>query len=374
MGDWSDAKVGSGIRTERRPCAASRRAASLVVLLVAAATQILYAADNGDKHFSFVVLGHIRGDDHGKMSPLLDELLAKVRKHEPDMIFLTGDMIWGYFHKITPNADVIKRDWERLDAALAQLGVPVYRVPGNHDIHDPVTRDVYFARYGELPQAFTFRGSRFLLLNSSLMLEGKEALPLERYQHLRGKQLGSKQIEFIRKELSGNHQYDNVFLFMHHLLWWHQEEAAWWRDVHPLLVGRNVRAVFGGDFGPMKFSHMRRDEIDYIQSSMEGIPSIERLRSWNSSRLLSQQFDNYLYVKVNGPHVAVEVQTIGAVSLGNFTPQRWRAVDEYEPPLMTRVWNVIGNSQRLMALAVSILVCFFSGFVAALIIKRYKKA
>ncbi len=346
----------------------------LGLLLVSTATPLLNARESGEEHFSFVVLGHVRGDDHGKLSPLLDELLVKVRKHSPDLVFLTGDMIWGYFHKIAPDADVIRRDWDRLDAALAQLGVPVYRVPGNHDIHDHITRDVYFARYGELPQAFTFRGSRFLLLNSSWVPEKTEALPLQSYEHLRGKQLGSNQIEFIRKELSAKNQYDNVFLFMHHLLWWHQEEAAWWRDVHPLLVGRNVRAVFGGDFGPMKYSHMRRDKIDYFQTSIEGIPSIAMLRAWNSSRLLSQQFDNYLYVKVDGPNVAVEVQTVGAVSLGNFTPQRWRAVEEYKPPLIQRVWNFIDNTQRLMALAFFILVLFSSGFVAALIIKRHKKA
>jgi Calcineurin-like phosphoesterase len=374
MSDWAETKVRTGIKTERWLSAALRHAAPLILLLVTTVAQVVNAGDSAEKRFSFVVLGHIRGSDHGKMSPVLDELLDKVREQAPDLVFLTGDMIWGYFHKIAPDADVIKRDWERLDAALGRLGVPVYRVPGNHDIHDPITRDVYFARYGELPQAFTFRGSRFLLLNSTWIPEGTEALPLQSYQHLRGKQLGAKQIEFIRKELSGNQQYENVFLFMHHLLWWHQEEAKWWREVHPLLVGRKVRAVFGGDFGPMKFSHMRRDAIDYLQCSIEGIPSINILRLWNSSRLLSQQFDNYLYVTVDGPHVNVEVKTIGAISLGNFTPERWRAVDDYEPPLTTRVWNVIGNTRRLIALAVFILVCFFSGFAAALMIKRRKKA
>ena len=119
---------------------------------------------------------------------------------------------------------------------------------------------------------------------------------------------------------------------MHHILWWHRQQAAWWRDVHPLLVGRNVRAVFGGDFGPMKFSHMQRDGIDYLQCSIEGIPDLKFLRNILYSRLLSQQFDNYLHVTVNGPQVTVAVKTVGEISLGKFTPQQWDAVDDYRPP------------------------------------------
>jgi hypothetical protein len=332
----------------------------------------LRAAEKQSGRFSFVVLGHLRSEKNGKLSPLLDELLVKVGKQAPDLIFLTGDMIWGDVHSVVPDAAAIKRDWDLLDTALSRLRIPVYRVPGNHDINDPVTRDIYFSRYGQLPQTFNYRDSRFVLLNSSWVPEGNKAPPRKR-PHIRGRQLGADQIEFIRKELGPSHRYEHAFLFMHHLLWWHDEEAAWWRDVHPLLVGRNVRAVFGGDFGPMKFSHMRRDGIDYLQSSIEGPVEIEILRELNSSRLLSQQFDNYLLVSVDGPRVAVEVQAVGEISMGNFTPQRWRAVDEYKPPFMKRVWNVIGNTQRLVVLTGLVIVLFSSGFVTAVILNRFKR-
>ena len=352
--------------------------AALLLIILLSGTQLLNAREKETERFSFVVIGHIRGDGNDKMSPLLDELLGKVRKDKPDFIFLTGDMIWGDVHAVVPDADVINRDWDRLDAAVGQLGVPVYRVPGNHDIHDAVTRDIYFARYGDLPRAFTYRGSRFILLNSSWTPEGNEPSSIKR-KYTRGVQLGAKQIEFIRSELSDSQRYNNVFLFMHHILWWHRQAAAWWRDVHPLLVGRNVRAVFGGDFGPMKFSHMRRDGIDYLQCSIEGIPDLKFLRNILYSRLLSQQFDNYLHVTVNGPQVTVAVKTVGEISLGKFTPQQWDAVDDYRPPekpLMQRLRDedVLGSPRRLGALALLTVVCFLSGFVAALMVKRYKKA
>ena len=344
---------------------------ALFFVSVASGTQLSHAREGAPGRFSFVVLGHIRGDENGRVSPLLDELLTKVRVLAPDLVFLTGDMIWGDVHAEVANADLIKGDWQRLDNELNKLGIPVYRVPGNHDINDLVTRDIYFARYGELPQAFTFRDTRFILLNSSWVPQENESLSLKR-RYTRGKQLGPEQIEFLRKELSGS-RHDHIFLFMHHLLWWHDEEAAWWQDVHPLMVGRNVRAVFGGDFGPMKFSHLRRDGIDYLQSSIEGVADIGIMRELNSSRLLSQQFDNYLHVTVEGPRVNFEIKTIGEISMGNFTPERWRAVDEYQPPLSKRTRNLLGDTRRLAMLSLLTLICFGAGFVAALLFKRLRK-
>jgi hypothetical protein len=331
----------------------------------------LNAQERDVRRYSFVVIGHIRGDANGKVNSLLDELLRKVRKRAPNMIFLTGDMIWGDYNVGVPDADGVKRDWDRLDAALGQLGVPVYRVPGNHDINDPITRDIYFARYGELPRAFTYRGSRLVLLNSSWVPEGSQAPTVPR-PYIRGKQLGPQQVEFIRNELSDSHRYDHVFFFMHHLLWWHREEATWWREVHPLLIGKNVRAVFGGDYGPMKFSHMRRDGIDYVQSSIEGDISVNMLRGLISSRLLAQQFDNYLYVNVDGAVVTIDVETVGEISSGKFTPERWRAVNAFEPPkksLEERLWDVLGNPgsprRQLVVFASVIVICFLGGVMVA---------
>jgi hypothetical protein len=144
--------------------------------------------------------------------------------------------------------------------------------------------------------------------------------------------------------------------------------------VHPLLVGRNVRAVFGGDLGPLKFSHVRRDEVDYVQSSIEGDPSLARLQISNSSRLLSQQFDNYLYVTVDGPRVDIDVRTVGEFSRGNFTSQRWREIESYRPPLKKRMQDLLGNTRRLLTFASLVLVCFIGGFIAALLLKRKKPA
>lgn len=344
----------------------------------------VYAQEtSADKPFSFVVIGHVRGPEDGKLNSMLDELLADVRQLKPDMLILTGDMIWGSVKKALADNKIVTEDWERLDAKLVQLGVPIYRVPGNHDIHDPVTRDIYFKRYGKLPQAVNFPQGRLIFLNSSYVPVGNDPEPRK---YIMGQPLDAGQIDFLRRELSKSAQNEHVFVFMHHLLWW-DEDAAWWREVHPLLVRSKVRAVFSGDYGPMKFAHMRRDGVDYFRSVVEDDSSPKYLNSLEhlvnmEDRLTAQQFDNFLYVTVKGSQVNVSVQVIAAVSSGKFSPQRWRQVngpgvpqynpEHYSKTWTQRVWKTIGTPQRLAALAIISAVCFAGGAVSATIWNRRK--
>jgi hypothetical protein len=340
----------------------------MLVLFVVSATKVNAIEDQDEGSFSFVVLGHVRGDNNGQKGVLFDELLTEIDDLKPDLIFLTGDMIWGDVHQPLADKEAVKKDWKRLDAALEKFGVPVYRVPGNHDIHDPVTRDIYFSRYGELPQAVTFHNSRFILLNSTFVPEGDRPVL---HKPTRTKRLVTKQIDFIRKELSQRKHYEHVFLFMHHILWW-PEQASWWQNVHPLLVESNVRAVISGDFGPMKFSHMSRDGIDYIQTSIENIPNLGILRDLESSRLLSQQFDNFLYVKVNGPDITIDVKTVGEMSHGKFSPQQFRAVNEYDKPYkvkLNRIWSILRRSTLFEALIVIVCGVFLLGVITGYMLK-----
>jgi hypothetical protein len=374
----------SGVGTKETVVMRKRYLMTVIFLLTVFPTNLYAVKKSTGGPFSFIVLGHVLGHKDGRVNPLLDELIIRVRKLYPAMVFLTGDMIWGSIMKSLVDPELVTEDWDRLDAKLDQLGLPIYRVPGNHDITYPVTRDIFFSRYGDLPRAITYRGSRFILLNSSAVPQGDRQAP---YEYFRGKQLDSKQIDFIRQELSEDEAYDHVFLFMHHLLWWN-EDSSWWRDVHPLLIGRNVRAVFGGDFGPMKFSHMRRDGIDYIQSCIEDTFSIDnpkslpQLRNHADSRRVAQQFDNFLYVTVNGPQVTIEVKTIGAISSGKFSPQRFRLIHGpvgHNPPkrpkkaLVKRVWAIlIGTPRLLVGLSLLTGVSFLGGMAATLLLKRRK--
>ncbi|MEO6710797.1 MAG: hypothetical protein ABIP42_14555, partial [Planctomycetota bacterium] len=122
---------------------------------------------------------------------------------------------------------------------------------------------------------------------------------------------------------------DHVFVFMHHVLWW-ENEAPWWKKVAPEFAGHPVRAVFAGDYGPMKFSHLERDGVHYLQTSIENRVSLEIQRGRESSRMLSSQLDNYLVVDIEGVDVRYSVRTVGALTTDKFSPDHYRTIFEYD--------------------------------------------
>jgi hypothetical protein len=272
---------------------------------------------------TFVVLGHVRGDEDTPLHRALDELFDEVRALEPDFAVFTGDMIWGDPGRHAADRQKVLAQWEVFDSAVATLDIPIYRTPGNHDIGDRVEWDLYQERYGPIPTAVNHDRIRLLLLNSSWRPKVEDGLLRWPGQ---GYHFGDDDIGFLEEQLADESAYDHVFVFLHHHFWWGEEDEPWWQEVHPILTAANVRAVFGGDYGPQKFSHMSRDGVEYYQTAMSPDPSLGILQGHEWNRILAAQFDNYAVVRIVGEDVQVEIRTLRAVSSGHFTPQRWREV------------------------------------------------
>lgn len=320
------------------------RALLLLALLLLPAP----AAAAPDSSYRFVVLGHIRGKGDA-LSPRLAELLADVRALKPDLVVLPGDIIWGDVQRYPADSAGIEAEWDAVDSAFATLGVPVIRAPGNHDINDRVTREIWYRRYGPLPTVVPFRDSRFLVLSSAWIPRDTDSVGVKR-QYIRGVDLDSAQVAFLRRELASDGGARHTFVVMHHLLWWGPPSSPWWREVHPLLAQGRARALFSGDYGPMKFSHLERDGVNYYQVSIELPVALPLLQNNLRSRLLSSQFDNYLEVNVRGDSVAYTVHTLAEESSGEFTPERWREINEPPQPaptLWTKLVERAGGRRRL---------------------------
>ncbi|MBI5434685.1 MAG: metallophosphoesterase [Planctomycetes bacterium] len=338
----------------------------MTLLASLALTASLASAQSADdQRFSFVVLGHLRGDANGELLQNLDEVLSEVERLQPDLVFLCGDLIWGDIEAPTTDAAAIRADWDALDRKLARLSMPVHRVPGNHDVNDLVTRDIWVERYGDLPKAFEFEGSKFLLLRSVWWPDESE-FQKHPQAYIRGRDLARDQLGFLERELAEPSRSLHTFVFMHHLLWW-SENAAWWRDAHPILAEANVDAVFGGDYGPLKFSAAERDGVRYLQTSIENVISLEMLRTRELSRQLSAQFDNFLLVEVDGESVRYDVRTVGALSTGKFSPDRFRAVNEFDKDTFARkLFKRFSTPDRLVRnLTIAVVASFAAGIAVA---------
>jgi hypothetical protein len=311
-------------------------------------------ADSTVRPLTLAVLGHVRGDREPGLNPLFVEELEELRRLKPDAVLLTGDIIWGDYDHSPADSATIEQEWEQVDSALATLRLPVYRIPGNHDWHDQVTYRAWLRRYGALPQAVMIGRVRLLLVSTMPVPSADTARRV-----YTDRRLDSTQVRFLRSELADTGAYDHAFVLLHHLLWWAPDSAAWWRDVHPLLAPGRVAAVFSGDLGPLKFSHLERDGVHYYQSAIENQPGVLMLQRSPTARLISSQLDNFLLVTIAGREVRVEVNTVGAASSGRFTPEVHRAV--YQTPMS---WDVrkkqlqeAVGSLRLVALGSALALC-----------------
>lgn len=340
-------------------------AATLAHLAVAGAQA--QAESTARRPFSFAVLGHIRGDADGALNPKLGELLERVRALRPDFVLLTGDIIWGDLFGGGPGPEKaglpdpvkVRQQWEQVDSALATLRVPVYRVPGNHDISDRGTKRVWWERYGPLPQRLERYGSRFLLLGSAWIPDDQDTV---RQIVTRPLALDSAQAAWLKGEL-GQRGWEHTFVVMHHLLWWNPA-SWWWQEIHPLLRPAGVAAVFGGDYGPLKFSHLTRDSVLYVQASMEGIMQLSTLQRIAAARVLSAQFDNFLFVRVAGPAVEVDVKILGEWSSPQYEPAFFQATAAPPPPTGTRSFlRSLATPRKLAALGVLLLATFLAGWL-----------
>lgn len=340
----------------------SRRArlALLAAAFAGAISSNLSAQAARPDAWRFVVLGHIRGNARMRINPKLAELVQRVRDLHPDFVVLTGDAIWGDVEATTWRPEVVEDEWNAVDSALAGIGVPIYRTPGNHDISSVMSRDIWRKRYGTIPSVVTHKDAKLILLTSTFIPPDGDTT---RMKHIGGIDLDSAQLAFLRGALAAPPA-RHTFVFMHHLLWWEPDGGAWWRDVHPLLAAAHVDDVFSGDYGPMKFSTMEKDGVRYFQGSLEPRVPLERLQRVTFSRLLSSQLDVFFEVQVAGDSAKVIVHPVAEVSGGDFTPARYREIDN-APPLTTkeRIRELLRDRRKLMMLAAAGGLALVVGFL-----------
>jgi hypothetical protein len=242
-------------------------------------------------------------------------------------VLSVGDNIEGY----SRNAQETAAMWNSFDELLIQLPVPFLRLPGNHDISDPVMDRVYRQRYGRPYYAFSIQNVLFLMLDTE---DGPPELTAEReaeshrmLEHAREEgakhpdqgvvlpnqpdpcnaeathaslgalaetHISRAQLDYFRNVLA---QYPNarqVLLFMHRPPW-REPRSVEFVQLEQMLQGRRY-TVFAGHYH--QYTHENLHGADYyIVGPTAALPRCVR-----SDVYLNQ----ITQVHVVGDHVTVE--------------------------------------------------------------------
>lgn len=245
----------------------------------------------------FVVLG----DSQFNHPDVFERMTHEVALLRPDCVIQVGDMIHGYTH----HEPTLRAEWERFRRQIAPLTMPFYPVPGNHDVGTPEAERVYGEVWGSdrYHYAFDAAGARHIVLDSDWRGEAGVIGPAQR--------------EWLAAELAAwaAHRPEDasgpIFVYLHRPLF-HDADPAKWADIHALLRGYPVRAVFAGH--THNYSWDERDGIQYIVVNSAGAMPYHNERAG--------RFHGYCYVSVHDGEVSIAVLRAGAVLPADTVTQR----------------------------------------------------
>lgn len=221
---------------------------------------------NNPDNFQFVVIGDRTGG--ANVQGTFDLAADQIRLLQPEFVINVGDMIEGY----SDDPADLNAEWDETDAMLAKMGVPFFRVPGNHDIANLVAQEVYRERFGATYYSFVYGDTLFLVLDSEdpprEAPEGiRESLELykrlqvedpERAQAMLGEfmtdeavvaglnkpaDFNETQTAFIEGALASNPDVRWTFLFLHEPAWENPSDS--FKAIQALLKGRDHTFIAG---------------------------------------------------------------------------------------------------------------------------------
>lgn len=227
---------------------------------------------NDPDNFQFVIATDRTG---GARPGVFLDGVTKANLLRPEFVISVGDLIEGG----TSDEAQVDREWEEFEGFLAQLQMPFFFVPGNHDISNPMMARKWNERHGRPYYHFVYRNTLFLCLNTEDVEPG----------------LGDDQIEYVRQVLDDHPQTRWTFVFLHRPLWLYEENTGW-SAIESMLRGRR-HTVFAGHFHA--YTKYVRNDHRYIVVATMGGGSLLRGPDYG-------EFDHFVWVTVtdDGPVLA----------------------------------------------------------------------
>lgn len=245
---------------------------SLLVLLTLFLFSCKNKSDENDKElaYSFFVAGHTYGNKNTGalgLHPPFKSKFPLIQSHDSIKFgVLLGDIVF--------RCDTLH--WDKVDEEVSEFDFPVYFAPGNHD----VCKSKYFkARYsneisGETYFSFYNNNDLFIVLDANID-----------WWNISGAQLN-----YVKEVLNTNATDNNVFIFVHQLIWWNKnnefskivpnlpiqsipDSLNYWTVVEPLLrILPNKVFMFAGDLGATNgttpFMYYVKNNITYVATGM----------------------------------------------------------------------------------------------------------
>jgi 3',5'-cyclic AMP phosphodiesterase CpdA len=195
---------------------------------------------------SHVVFGHepsiesvpmrfaVIGDRTGGHEPgIYGQIVKEIQRMKPDFVLSVGDMIEGY----TDDTVEIKRQWAEYLELIKPFSMPLYLIPGNHDIWNSTSLKLYKRYIGDPYYSFDIGKSHFVMIDNSLYYTDSTFVQEQK-----------EQIEWLINDLDENKDAEYTFVVCH-IPYWIETRAVGRHDtLHTIFSHYGVDAVFTGHY------------------------------------------------------------------------------------------------------------------------------
>ena len=115
---------------------------------------------NNPDNFQFVIIGDRTGGANAEHTFAL--AMDQINLLLPEFVINVGDIIEGY----ADDKDELNEMWEEADALTGKLQMPFFYTRGNHDVSDPMAKEVWLERFGANYYSFIYKDVLFMVLDS----------------------------------------------------------------------------------------------------------------------------------------------------------------------------------------------------------------
>jgi hypothetical protein len=200
---------------------------------------------NDPANFQFAIVSDRTG---GHRTGVFADAVEKLNLLQPEFVMSVGDLIEGYLE------DTVKliAQWEEFDSLLTPLEMPFFYLPGNHDISNPVMRQLWHKRYGRRYYHFVYKDVLFITMDTN---DGEGII------------IGQDQVDYVKKVLADHPEVRWTLLFMHHPIWVYAPLSGF-DQIEAALEERDY-TVFAGH--THRYLHSpRRDRNYYVLATTGG--------------------------------------------------------------------------------------------------------
>ena len=147
--------------------------------------------------------------------PYFEEAIRAMNVLHPDFVLMPGDLIDGYVNRPDSKgvAENFSKDFnDQFDLFTHftnKLEMPLYCVPGNHDLPLPGMVPPYVERYGKLWYSFDYRDVHFIGLNTEANTGGERSFTEE-------------QVQWAIEDIAASSKARHTIVFMHNPAWYNK--------------------------------------------------------------------------------------------------------------------------------------------------------